>query len=290
MYGYIYKRENLINHKIYVGQHKHISESVELDYDYKGSGKIFKLALKKYGEDNFTYEILDYANCEQELDEKEIYWIKELDCRYPKGYNISKGGRGFNLDKKQLVENATKGNKSRNSQKWHQPESQKIKMKQRWQEGRFDFVHTQEFKDKCSKAKKGVKYGESKFKGCFWITDGEVNIRLFKGDTYDETKYHLGFTKSKKALDKVKEKYKNGTYVHKGSIDKFIDDSQIDTYLSQGWELGRNKDRYKEVGKKVSKSKKGTIKVVNDEGKIKYIQPDKLSEYEKLGFKRPIKN
>ena len=73
MYGYIYKRENLINNKIYVGQHKYVRESVELDPRYDGSGKVFQLAVEKYGIDNFTYEIIDSAETPEELNEKEIF-------------------------------------------------------------------------------------------------------------------------------------------------------------------------------------------------------------------------
>lgn len=43
MYGYIYKTTNLINGKIYIGQHK----SEEYDSSYYGSGKKILRALKK---------------------------------------------------------------------------------------------------------------------------------------------------------------------------------------------------------------------------------------------------
>lgn len=46
MYGYIYKTTNLLNGKIYVGQHK--AEKFEPD-KYLGSGTIFLEALQKYG-------------------------------------------------------------------------------------------------------------------------------------------------------------------------------------------------------------------------------------------------
>lgn len=54
MYGYIYKTTNLINGKIYVGQHKG-----KFDRGYVGSGKILKLALTKYGKQNFLTELID---------------------------------------------------------------------------------------------------------------------------------------------------------------------------------------------------------------------------------------
>lgn len=51
-------------------------------------------AFRKYGYENFSYEIL-----EQDLDnfdlmnEKEIYYITKFNCQIPNGYNIESGGR-----------------------------------------------------------------------------------------------------------------------------------------------------------------------------------------------------
>lgn len=51
MYGYIYKTTNLINNKIYIGQHKVKEEKI--DNSYYGSGKLIIQAIKKYGKENF---------------------------------------------------------------------------------------------------------------------------------------------------------------------------------------------------------------------------------------------
>lgn len=45
MYGYIYQTTNLINNKIYIGQH----HSDVFDESYKGSRKLILRAIKKYG-------------------------------------------------------------------------------------------------------------------------------------------------------------------------------------------------------------------------------------------------
>ena len=89
MYGYIYKTTNLINGKIYVGQHK----AEEFDTNYYGSGFILKQALEKYGKENFKCEILDWCIDKTELEVKEIYWIDKLNsCDNSIGYNVSAGG------------------------------------------------------------------------------------------------------------------------------------------------------------------------------------------------------
>lgn len=73
MYGYIYKRQNKLNGKIYIGQHKY--NKPKLDMSYRGSGKVFLKAVKALGDDAFTMELICIAETKEELNEKEIYYI-----------------------------------------------------------------------------------------------------------------------------------------------------------------------------------------------------------------------
>ena len=70
MYGYIYKTTNLVNNKIYIGQHKAYKFMKRM---YLGSGIKLKAAIKKYGRKNFTCELLDSADSFIELNTKEIF-------------------------------------------------------------------------------------------------------------------------------------------------------------------------------------------------------------------------
>jgi len=86
----IYKITNLINDKIYVGQ------DIKDNPKYFGSGTSIKLAIKKYGKENFKKETLEICSDEKHMDEREIHWIKELNSTNWKiGYNICEGGRTF---------------------------------------------------------------------------------------------------------------------------------------------------------------------------------------------------
>lgn len=92
MYYYIYKITNKINGNFYIGRRQSCVDPV-LD-EYFGSGKILKLAISKYGKENFVKEIVSEFNSLEELIEAEKEAItKELternDC-----YNISLGGHG----------------------------------------------------------------------------------------------------------------------------------------------------------------------------------------------------
>lgn len=82
----IYKIENLINHKIYIGQSVHIERRwKEHCRHYKQS--IISDAIKKYGEDNFSFQVIEECP-EDKLDEREMFYINKFNCIVPNGYNI----------------------------------------------------------------------------------------------------------------------------------------------------------------------------------------------------------
>ena len=92
-FGYIYLTKNNINGKMYIG--KRIYKNENEDKKYYGSGFLIKKALKKYGKNNFTKEILCCCENKDELNEKEIYYIEMFDAFNDKNfYNLTKGGEG----------------------------------------------------------------------------------------------------------------------------------------------------------------------------------------------------
>jgi group I intron endonuclease len=89
----IYKITNLINTKVYIGQTIRTLSSRWWDHCKPSSRSVISKAIRKYGKENFTYEVIDCANCLDELNDKEIHWISVYDSRNAeKGYNIAFGG------------------------------------------------------------------------------------------------------------------------------------------------------------------------------------------------------
>ena len=86
---YIYKITNNLNGKIYVGKHS----SNRLENQYFGSGVAIKAAIRKYGKDNFSKEIICICDNEGELNKSEIMHIKESGA-FANGYNMTLGGEG----------------------------------------------------------------------------------------------------------------------------------------------------------------------------------------------------
>ena len=83
----IYKTTNLVNGRFYVGK------DARNRRNYLGSGKVLRRAIDKYGKASFKKEILEYCKDLKQLDEREKYWIKELDA-VELGYNLTEGGTG----------------------------------------------------------------------------------------------------------------------------------------------------------------------------------------------------
>lgn len=92
MYGYIYKTTNLINGKIYIGQHK----ADKFDLSYYGSGKHLINAINYYGVNNFKCELIEWCETQSVTNSRERYWIKYYNSRNKDiGYNITEGGEGW---------------------------------------------------------------------------------------------------------------------------------------------------------------------------------------------------
>jgi hypothetical protein len=95
----VYKVTNKLNSKVYVGitnqgfkqrWYKHCSDSI------RGSEFPLHNAIRKYGVDNFSIEVLEICNTSEELKSREQYWISILNSKVISnlGYNVTDGGDG----------------------------------------------------------------------------------------------------------------------------------------------------------------------------------------------------
>ena len=92
----IYKITNKVNGKIYIGQTIRDPYSRFNEHLRDSSDDYFHSAIRKYGKENFSFDIIDEASSIEELNDKETYWIRYynscVDFENCNGYNCSLGG------------------------------------------------------------------------------------------------------------------------------------------------------------------------------------------------------
>ncbi len=99
VFGIIYKATNKVNQKVYIGQ---TSKSLEerkrghVSAAARGENTLFYNALRKYGVENFTWEIIDFCISKEDACTKEKWWISFYSSFTNRnlGYNCSAGGEG----------------------------------------------------------------------------------------------------------------------------------------------------------------------------------------------------
>lgn len=109
MKGTIYIIKNTVNKKVYIGQTTMSVKERWTAHMKPSTAKqrhTYKLynAIRKYGRDNFYYEILEENIDVDDLNYKEILYIEAYDSFY-NGYNSTKGGDGRYINKQYDVDN-----------------------------------------------------------------------------------------------------------------------------------------------------------------------------------------
>ena len=263
MYGYIYKTTNLVNGKIYIG--KRVSSTIVKRY--KGSGKLIKAAMLKYGEQNFVCELLEWCSTNEELNNREKYYIKFYNSTdLTIGYNISKGGDGgdvfHSLSPERQAEIINKTKNSNKNRVWIHKDNKALRVPKQQvneflQKG-YSLGYTEEM---LNKIKNYHKTHDHPINSSCWKPGHKT---WNKGIPCSEEKKQkiretlTGTKQSKETCEKksksMKEKYKNG---YKPPMAGKVP-----------WNKGLN-----------------FVWVANDK-EIRYISPDKLQEFLDAGYHR----
>lgn len=183
----IYQIYNLINHKRYIGQ------SSNLDFrwthhraDLRGNNhhnRHLQGAWNKYGESNFQFSILEEC-LENQLNEKEQYWIEYYDSYNPEhGYNLDHGGLG------------TRGYKHTDEEieKMRKVQSPlvvlefdlNLNLKKRWAGGSSHIRKEKKYTKECIDLRCSHRIKEmSPYKGAYWVYEKEFKSSKFNWDDY----------------------------------------------------------------------------------------------------------
>ena len=178
----------------------------------------FYSAIRKYGEDNFEWEILCSAKDKKALNELETFYITKFDS-IKHGYNMVDGGDNNIMD----IESV----KTRHDEVMRSPEV-RAKISASMKKLRREQGFSEEHRRKISEAQRGKKYNAERRKlcdtrsvGCFCITQSgkELHFHSYRDawkwwcsvpnvfDTTAECVYQR----------KIKQSIKTGLYTYKGS-------------------------------------------------------------------------
>lgn len=180
--GFVYLTTNIINGKIYIGQHI-LSGNKKWNATYLGSGTLMEKAIKKYGRENFKRKILKVCFNINQLNGYETYYTlkynPKLDCKI--GYNQiigpskvcgNKNPTNYPSIRKKMIE----VNRKTTSDPEYRKRQSEI-MKEYYKTHKPTFLgrkHSEESKKKMSEIKK------KQYKGRKWINNGDkekfVNI------------------------------------------------------------------------------------------------------------------
>jgi len=158
----IYKAENIVNGKMYIGKTiRPLEDRINGHfYDMKRYNYPFYNALEKYGKDNFSWEILTETDSESKLNVLEKFYIA---CYRRMGvlYNLTDGGDGccWNKGKSLSEEHKIKIRQSNIGLKRSEETKEKVR------QANLGKKHSEETKRKMSEKHKGYKFSdESKLK------------------------------------------------------------------------------------------------------------------------------
>lgn len=92
----IYCVKNITNGKCYVGQSTDIEGRWNQHLNQYSKCTLLLEDMRIFCVENFELSILETLPSDKEqLQEREKYWIKKLNSKYPNGYNVSDGGNGM---------------------------------------------------------------------------------------------------------------------------------------------------------------------------------------------------
>ena len=156
--GCIYKITNLVNGKAYIGQTYRDVETRVIQEHLRGgspSCRLLTSAVKKYGVDNFAYEILHDGILPEFLDTFEIEAIKSHNTLAPNGYNLQTGGAGGLWSEESREKIRGKNNPHYGKPPWNKGISPSKETREKLRQANLGKKASAETRQKMSKAHRG---------------------------------------------------------------------------------------------------------------------------------------
>lgn len=250
MYGYVYLTINTVSGMKYIGKHK----GEQFDPNYYGSGILLTEDMKHYSLDVYERTVLCWCETLEELNSKEIEYIKKHDAvNNAEYFNLSAGGDGGSLPASLMSPERSKQKSERISKalKGHTESAETrqrigIKHKQLWEDPEFRKRRKEsddaKWKDQvCIENHiQGIhKYWEQHKEERYEQMSTSAQLR-WESDEYREKQHKTRASEEYKNNMKLKLEGKTKGYktLHKEDKQVKIPPEQVSKYLSEGWKLG----------------------------------------------------
>lgn len=244
----IYKITNKQNGKVYIGQTKFTLQDrlcnswcghfIKADNGYDNA---LCNALRKYGKDNFTYEVIEERNdftSNEELinwlDSRETHWISYYQSTNPNiGYNRTTGGHIRNHPTKETKLKISEGTKRGMSS---------LRVRKKLSEAKRGISPSNKGVPMSDETRQKISIGT---KLAFQRDDVKQNHKLAMNDPIvrkkmQETKIQNGTNRhSEEHCRKISESKKGCRWMTNGVTSKVIRPEDTELLLSKGWSFGR---------------------------------------------------
>ena len=201
VFGVIYLIWNKINGKRYVGQT--IQSLAKRMTQHKCGYLCVDRAIQKYRFENFIYGIIETCETQEQLNEREKFWIVALHCKSPNGYNCTDGGnRDFSVSAETHAKLSLAKSGERNpnyGKKLSHEHRQKISVSHKGKKNpNYGKTCSDETKAKISATHKGEIFSEERCKNISVARRGKILFRNLS-DTINEQ--NLSYRKLAKILN-----------------------------------------------------------------------------------------
>lgn len=225
MVGIVYKIKNQINNKVYIG-----ITTRDLFYRVKGhiydsytrnNKSLFHKAIRKYGEQNFTIQILQIVfSSIQELEQREKYWIKFFLANNPNfGYNLTSGGETNKIVSESTREKQRLAKLKNPTKYWLNKKipddvkkqiSQTVKLNP--SRGMLNKRHSKKTKQLMSKNKKGKTYDDPKYDEMKKLKSKKLKGHKAYTRSIVQLSNDFHFIKTYNSIDEVQRTLGRGSY------------------------------------------------------------------------------
>lgn len=263
---YIYRIINNINGHDYIGKKKLKESQTPLTDNYWGSGTKIKEAVRSYGIENFSKEILeDNISSESESIKREIFWIQFFKNKGMAYYNISPGAEGLDIS---TIEDL--------DEKYIQQyrDHVALKVKESWSN-----YSDEERRQRNQKISDAWKHKDNKFKENFSKKRSEIQKTVYSKLSKEE----------KESINKKRSESLKQTHQKRSPKEKDIINAKISKTVKEA-QSRFSKEKKKDMAEKSSISHKEYFKKETEDHKRKRLLKQSLSLGQWYKIKDPSNN